>query len=67
VALHVKAALNVLKLIPSDFNLGDFAAWPGRADPWRDIFASRQSLDDADRLLNSLCASAEHDDHTMLH
>jgi bifunctional non-homologous end joining protein LigD len=41
-------------LIPSDYNLGNFAAWLGPADPWSDFFENRQSLEDADRLLNRL-------------
>jgi bifunctional non-homologous end joining protein LigD len=41
-------------LIPSDFNLGNFAKRLKRADPWSDFFKNRQSLKDAARLLNRL-------------
>jgi len=41
-------------LIPSDFNLGNFAKRLKRADPWRDFFKSRQSLKDAARLVRGL-------------
>ena len=34
-------------LIPSDFNMGNFAMRLKRADPWSDFFESRQSLKDA--------------------
>jgi bifunctional non-homologous end joining protein LigD len=41
-------------LVPSDFNMGNCAAWLRRADPWGDFFADRQSLADAARLLSRL-------------
>jgi bifunctional non-homologous end joining protein LigD len=41
-------------LIPSDFNMGNFAERLKRADPWSDFYANRQSLKDASRLLNKL-------------
>ena len=41
-------------LVPSDFNLGNFATRFSRADPWSDFFENRQSLEDAARLLNTL-------------
>jgi bifunctional non-homologous end joining protein LigD len=41
-------------LIPSDFNLGNFAKRLKRADPWRDFFENRQSLKAAARLLDKL-------------
>ena len=41
-------------LIPSDFNLGNFAKRLRGADPWSDFFKSRQSLKDATRLLTKL-------------
>jgi bifunctional non-homologous end joining protein LigD len=34
-------------LVPSDFNMGNFAVRLKRADPWSDFFESRQSLKDA--------------------
>ena len=34
-------------LMPSDFNMGNFAMRLKRADPWSDFFESRQSLKDA--------------------
>jgi bifunctional non-homologous end joining protein LigD len=34
-------------LMPSDFNMGNFAVRLKRADPWSDFFESRQSLSDA--------------------
>jgi bifunctional non-homologous end joining protein LigD len=34
-------------LVPSDFNLGNFAEWLERADPWNDFFQSRQGLENA--------------------
>ncbi len=41
-------------LIPSDFNMGNFAKRLKRGDPWSDFFENRQSLKDAGRLLNKL-------------
>jgi bifunctional non-homologous end joining protein LigD len=41
-------------LIPSDFNMGNFAKRLRRAAPWSDFFGNRQSLKDAARLLNKL-------------
>lgn len=41
-------------LIPSDFNLGNFATRLGRTHPWSDFFDNRQSLENPDRLLNRL-------------
>ena len=41
-------------LIPSDFNMGNFAKRLRRADPWSDFFGNRQSLRDAARSLNKL-------------
>jgi bifunctional non-homologous end joining protein LigD len=41
-------------LVPSDFNLGNFAKRLKRADPWSDFFENRQPLKDAARLLNKL-------------
>jgi bifunctional non-homologous end joining protein LigD len=41
-------------LVPSDFNLGNFAKRLERADPWSDFFQNRQSLKDAARLLSKL-------------
>jgi bifunctional non-homologous end joining protein LigD len=41
-------------LIPSDFNIGNFAKRLKRADPWSDFFENRQPLKDAARSLNKL-------------
>lgn len=41
-------------LVPSDFNLGNFADRMKREDPWENFFASRQSLKKASRLLKGL-------------
>jgi len=41
-------------LVPSDFNMGNFAKRLKRAEPWSDFFENRQSLKDAARLLNKL-------------
>jgi len=41
-------------LVPSDFNLGNFAKRLKRADPWSDFFQNRQSLKDAALLLSTL-------------
>jgi bifunctional non-homologous end joining protein LigD len=41
-------------LIPSDFNIKNFAKRIKRADPWSDFFANRQPLKNAARLLNKL-------------
>ena len=42
------------ELIPSDFNLGNFARRFRRSDPWRDFFKNRQSLKEAIRLVREL-------------
>jgi bifunctional non-homologous end joining protein LigD len=42
------------KLVPSDFNLGNFGRLLTRADPWSDFFESRRSLTDAARLVGKL-------------
>lgn len=41
-------------LDPQSFNLGNFRDRARRADPWHDFFRSRQSLEDAARLLPRL-------------
>jgi len=41
-------------LMPSDFNMGNFAMRLKRADPWSDFFESRQSLKDAMAALRRL-------------
>ncbi len=41
-------------LDPSDFNMGNFAVRLERADPWSRFFDDRQSLEQADRLLDRL-------------
>jgi bifunctional non-homologous end joining protein LigD len=41
-------------LVPSDFNMRNFARRMKRADPWKDFFAARQPLKDAARLLSKL-------------
>jgi bifunctional non-homologous end joining protein LigD len=41
-------------LVPSDFNIGNFAERLKRADPWANFFASRQSLAPATKLLQKL-------------
>ncbi len=41
-------------LVPSDFNMGNFAKRLKRADPWSDFFENRQPLKDAARLLSKL-------------
>jgi bifunctional non-homologous end joining protein LigD len=41
-------------LVPSNFNLGNFAKWFGGRDPWNDFFAIRQTLRDAVRWLRAL-------------
>jgi bifunctional non-homologous end joining protein LigD len=41
-------------VVPSNFNMGNFAKRLKRADPWRDFFENRQSLKDAARLLGRL-------------
>jgi len=41
-------------LIPSDFNMGNFAKRLRCADPWNDFFKNRQSLREASRLLGKL-------------
>jgi len=46
---EVTATLN-----PSQFNLGNFTERFSRSDPWRDFFESRQTLENAERLLGSL-------------
>jgi bifunctional non-homologous end joining protein LigD len=42
------------ELIPSDFNLGNYARRFRRSDPWRDFFKSRQSLKEAIKLVKEL-------------
>lgn len=46
---EVKPALD-----PSNFNIGNFAKWSKRADPWMDFFRSRQSLEGAAKMLTKL-------------
>lgn len=41
-------------LVPSDFNMGNFAKRLRRADPWSGFFKNRQSLKEATRLLAKL-------------
>jgi bifunctional non-homologous end joining protein LigD len=41
-------------LVPSDFNMRNFAKRLKRADPWSDFFRNRQPLKDAVRLLSKL-------------
>ena len=41
-------------LVPSDFNMGNFATRFERADPWSDFFENRQSLKDAMAALRRL-------------
>jgi bifunctional non-homologous end joining protein LigD len=41
-------------LVPSDFNMGNFAKRLQRTDPWSDFFENRQPLEDAARLLSKL-------------
>ena len=41
-------------LVPSEFNMGNFAKRLKHADPWSDFFAVRQPLKDAARLLSRL-------------
>ena len=41
-------------LVPSAFNLGNFAKRLERSDPWSDFFENRQPLKDATRLLSKL-------------
>jgi bifunctional non-homologous end joining protein LigD len=41
-------------LIPSDFNMGNFAKRLKRVDPWSEFFANRQSLKDVARSLRKL-------------
>jgi bifunctional non-homologous end joining protein LigD len=41
-------------LIPSDFNMGNFAKRLKRADPWSDFFETKQSLRDIVRSLSKL-------------
>jgi bifunctional non-homologous end joining protein LigD len=41
-------------LVPSDFNIGNFAKRLKRADPWKDFFESRQSLKDATAVVKKL-------------
>ncbi len=53
---EVKAAL-----VPSDFNIGNFAQRLARPDPWSGFFAHRQSLTKASRLLGRLKASSGRD------
>jgi bifunctional non-homologous end joining protein LigD len=42
------------ELVPSEFNLGDFAIRLQGPDPWSDFFADRQPMNAAVRLLNRL-------------
>ena len=42
------------ELVPSDFNLKNFGNRLRQRDPWRDFFASRQSLKEAMGLVNKL-------------
>jgi bifunctional non-homologous end joining protein LigD len=42
------------ELVPSNFNLGNFARRLRRPDPWSDFFENRQSLEEAARLLTKL-------------
>lgn len=42
------------KLDPSEFNIGNFAKRLKRADPWKDFFKQRQSLDKAIKALQKL-------------
>ena len=41
-------------LVPSDFNMGNFAKRLKGSDPWSDFFRNRQSLKDATQLLGTL-------------
>jgi len=41
-------------LVPSDFNMGNFANRLKRTDPWSDFFENRQSVKEAARLLSKL-------------
>jgi bifunctional non-homologous end joining protein LigD len=41
-------------LVPSDFNIGNFANRIKRADPWKDFFKSGQILKDAARMIERL-------------
>jgi len=41
-------------LVPSDFNIGNFAQKRAKKDPWKDFFRKRQSLNDAIRRLKSI-------------
>jgi len=41
-------------LVPSDFNMGNFAKRLRRADPWGDFFRARQSLKEAARRVKKL-------------
>ena len=41
-------------LVPADFNIGNFEKWSKRADPWKEFFSSRQSLNGAVKLLKNL-------------
>jgi bifunctional non-homologous end joining protein LigD len=42
------------KLDPSEFNIGNFAKRLKRADPWKDFFKQRQSLEKATKALQKL-------------
>jgi bifunctional non-homologous end joining protein LigD len=46
---EVKASLP-----PSDFNIGNFAQRAKKADPWKEFFSSRQSLEKAAQLVKKL-------------
>jgi DNA primase len=41
-------------LDPSEFNIGNFEKRLKRADPWKDFFKQRQSLDKATKALQKL-------------
>jgi bifunctional non-homologous end joining protein LigD len=41
-------------LVPSSFNMGNFAQRAKRVDPWKDFFRSRQSLEKAMKQIKKL-------------
>jgi len=41
-------------LVPSKFNMGNFAQRTKGADPWADFFSSRQSLEQAIKQVKKL-------------
>jgi bifunctional non-homologous end joining protein LigD len=41
-------------LVPSNFNLGNYEKCLARTDPWRDFFASRQSIKSAGRAVKAI-------------